>query len=163
VNPISILRRISFKHLLKGILIGLGRPFFILPTLKATKNCLKISTANYGKKHQKNGRANAFRHAFWNYLIAKRCLGWNKNEKLVLRWAKKVTDWHETVFQNEELAKRMDLHNNEAGRFIFEQNKEKSEQEVIEVLKQMALESIKIDESSTLSDYKNRMVHILEQ
>jgi len=161
VNPILILKRVSFKHLLKGIIIGLGRPFFILPTLKATKDCLKISTANYDNQHQKNGRANAFRHAFWNYLIAKRCLGWNKNEKVVLQWAKKVTDWHETAFQNEELAKRMDLHNNEVGRFIFEQNTEKTEEEIIELLKQLALESIRIDESSVLSEYKNRMVHIL--
>tara|TARA_Y100000588_G_C13752584_1_gene710372 strand:- start:178 stop:663 length:486 start_codon:yes stop_codon:yes gene_type:complete len=161
VNPILILKRVSFKHLLKGIIIGLGRPFFILPTLKATKDCLKISSANYGRQHQKNGRANAFRHAFWNYLIAKRCLGWNKNEKVVLQWAKKVTDWHETAFQNEELAKRMDLHNNEVGGFIFEQNTEKTEEEIIELLKQLALESIRIDESSVLSEYKNRMVHIL--
>ena len=55
----------------------------------------------------------------------------------------------------------MDLHNNEVGRFIFAQNTEKSEQEIIGLLKKMALESIKIDESSNLSEYKNRMVHIL--
>ncbi len=163
MNPILILKRISFKHLLKGIVIGLGRPIFILPTLKATKECLKISSANYGKKHQKNGRANAFRHAFWNYLIAKRCLGWNKNEIVVLQWAKKVTDLHETAFQNEELAKRMDLHNNEVGRFIFEQNTEKTEEEIIELLKQMASESIKIDENSKFFELKNQLVHIIDQ
>lgn len=55
----------------------------------------------------------------------------------------------------------MDLHNNEVGRFIFVQNIEKSEQEIVELLKQMTLDSIKIEENSTLSDYKNRMVHIL--
>ena len=158
-----ILKRVSFKHLLKGIVIGLGRPFFMLPTLKATKDCLKISSANYGRQHQKNGRANAFRHAFWNYLIAKRCLDWNKKEKVVLQWAKKVTDWHETAFQNKELAKRMDLHNNEVGRFIFEQNTENTEEEIIELLKQKASESIKIDENSKFSELKNQLVHIIDQ
>lgn len=163
MNPISILRRVSFKHLLKGILIGLGRPFFILPTLKATKDCLKISSANYGKQHQKNGRANAFRHAYWNYLIAKRCLDWNRNEEVVLQWAKKVTDWHEEAFPNTELAQLMDLHNNEVGRFIFREHLKKSESEMIEHFERMASSSIKIDENSKFSEHKNQLVHIIDQ
>jgi len=163
VNLFAILKRVDFKNILKVIFIGLSRPHFIWPTIKATKDCISISTMNYGKLHHKNGPANAFRHAFWNYLIAKRCFQWQKNEETVLAWAKKVTDWHEDSFPNKELPKEMDLHNNEVGRFIFEQNTDKSEQEVIELLKQMTLESIKIDDSSLLSEYKNRMVHILEQ
>ena len=55
----------------------------------------------------------------------------------------------------------MDLHNNEVGRFIFVQNTEKTEQEIVELLRKMTLKSIKIDEKSTLSEHKNRMVHIL--
>ncbi|WP_375326015.1 hypothetical protein [Flagellimonas sp. GZD32] len=143
--------------------IGLRRPHFILPTIKATKDCISISTKYYGKLHHKNGPANAFRHAFWNYLIAKRCFQWQKNEEAVLNWAKKVTDWHEDSFPNKELPKAMDLHNNEVGRFIFEQQHDKSEKEIVELLKQMAQESTKIDENSVLSEHKNRMVHILEQ
>jgi len=161
VNLFAVLKRVDFKNILKVIFIGLSRPHFILPTIKATKDCIAISTKNYGKLHHKNGPANAFRHAFWNYLIAKQCYKWQQNEKTVLAWAKKVTDWHEDSFPNKKLPKRMDLHNNEVGRFIFEQNMENTEKEIIELLKQMALESIKIDESSVLSEYKNRMVHIL--
>ncbi|MBO0320861.1 hypothetical protein J0X14_01020 [Muricauda sp. CAU 1633] len=163
MNLFAVLKRVDFKNILKGVFVGLGHPHFILPTIKATKDCISISTKNYGKLHHKNGPANAFRHAFWNYLIAKRCFQWQKNEEVVLAWAKKVTDWHEDSFPNKQLPKAMDLHNNEVGRFIFEQNTKKSEQEIIELLKKMALESIKIDEKSMLSEHKNRMVHILEQ
>ena len=143
--------------------IGLSRPLFILPTIKATKDCIAVSTKNYGKLHHKNGPANAFRHAFWNYLIAKRCFKWHRNEEIALAWAKKVTDWHEDSFPNKQLPKAMDLHNNEVGRFIFAENAEKTEREIVELLKKMALESIKIDENSILSEHKNQMVHILEQ
>ena len=161
MNLVGIVKRVDFKNILKGFLIGLSRPHFIWPTIRATKDCIAFSTKNYGKLHHKNGPANAFRHAFWNYLIAKRCFKWQNNEETVLNWAKKVTDWHEDSFPNKQLPKAMDLHNNEVGRFIFAQNTEKSEQEIIGLLKKMALESIKIDESSNLSEYKNRMVHIL--
>ncbi len=161
MNLFAVLKRVDFKNILKGVFIGLSRPHFILPTIKATKDCIAISTKNYGKLHHKNGPANAFRHAFWNYLIAKRCFNWQRNEEAVLVWAKKVTDWHEDSFPNKKLPREMDLHNNEVGRFIFVQNIEKSEQEIVELLKQMTLDSIKIEENSTLSDYKNRMVHIL--
>ncbi|WP_318311211.1 DUF6973 domain-containing protein [Flagellimonas crocea] len=163
MNLLAVAKRVDFKNILKGVFIGLSRPHFILPTIKATKDCIAISTKNYGKLHHKNGPANAFRHAFWNYLIAKRCFNWQRNDEAVLVWAKKVTDWHEDSFPNKQLAKTMDLHNNEVGRFIFVQNTEKSEQEIVELLKKMTLESIKIDENSTLSEYKNQMVHILEQ
>ena len=161
MNLLAVAKRVDFKNILKGVFIGLSRPHFILPTIKATKDCIAISTKNYGKLHHKNGPANAFRHAFWNYLIAKRCFNWQRNEEAVLVWAKKVTDWHEDSFPNKQLAKAMDLHNNEVGRFIFVKNTEKTEQEIVELLRKMTLESIKIDEKSTLLEHKNRMVHIL--
>ncbi|MBR9855050.1 MAG: hypothetical protein GYB37_10820 [Algicola sp.] len=157
----AILRRVDLKNILKVIFIGLSRPLFIIPTIKATKDCLAVSSRNYGKLHHKNGPANAFRHALWNYLIAKRCFPWNRDKKTVLLWAKKITDWHEDSFPNKKLPKQMDLHNNAVGRFIFEQHAEKSESEVIQLLKEKASESIKIDENSNLSNYKYQMVHIL--
>lgn len=162
MNLFSIVKKVSLKHILKGILLGMGRPLFIVPTIKATKDCMKISTAHYGKLHHKNGPANAFRHALWNYLIAKRCLKWNKKETIVSDWAKKVTDWHEEAFPNKALAKAMDLHNNAVGRFIFEGNSEKSEKEIISILQKMTVESIKIEETTHLSVLKDQLVHIIE-
>jgi hypothetical protein len=162
VNPISVLKLVSFKHILKGILLGLSRPFFILPTLKATKDCMKISTDHYGKLHYKNGQANAFRHALWNSLMAQRCFYWKKNEEVVLDWTKKVTDLHEQAFPNKPLAKAMDLHNNAVGRSIFEQNIGKSEEEIIAILKEMTSQSIIIEENTDISQLKNQLVHIIE-
>ena len=161
MNPFSAVKRVSLKNILKGILLGLSRPLFIFPTLKATKDCMKVSTAHYGKLHHKNGPANAFRHALWNCLIAQRCFRWGKNKDIVLDWAKKVTDWHENAFPNKALAKTMDLHNNEVGRFIFKENIEKSEEEIIAILQKMTRESIKIEEGADLSEFKNQLVHIL--
>ncbi|MCR9227788.1 MAG: hypothetical protein NXH90_10250 [Flavobacteriaceae bacterium] len=160
MNFFAILKRVDPINILKVIFLGLGRPHFALPTIKATKDCISISTKNYGKLHHKNGPANAFRHALWNYLIAKRCFKWQKNEEVVLDWAKKVTDWHEASFPNKKLPKEMDLHNNEVGRTVFEQNTQGTEAKVIALLKQMASESTKVEDSDTIGKYKNRMVHI---
>ncbi len=81
---------------------------------------------------------------------------------MVSDWAKKVTDWHEEAFPNKELAKKMDLHNNAVGRFIFETNSEKSEEEVISILQKMTLASVKIEENTNLSILKDQLVHILD-
>lgn len=162
MNLIAVLKQARLKHILKGILLGIRRPLFLVPTVKATKDCIRISTENYGKLHHKNGPANAFRHALWNYMIAKRCFLWSKNEVVVLGWSKKVTDWHEDAFPNDELARKMDLHNNEVGRFLFRKNPASSEQEAIEILKKMTLSSTKIDLKTDLSKLKNQLVHILE-
>lgn len=162
MNLFAVLKQVRLKHILKGILFGIRRPLFLVPTVKATKDCIRISTENYGKLHHKNGPANAFRHAFWNYLIAKRCFRWSKDEETVVNWSKKVTDWHEDAFLNDELAKEMDLHNNAVGRFLFRKNPASSEQEAIEILKKMTLNSTKIDLKTDLSKLKNQLVHILE-
>lgn len=162
MNLISVLKRVSVKHILKGILLAIQRPFFIGPTIKATKDCIRVSTKNYGKLHQKNGPANAFRHAYWNFLIAKRCLKWATNENSVLKWAEKITDWHEDAFPNEVLARNMDLHNNRVGRQIFQENQVISEADAIELFKKMTKESTKIDTNSDLSQLKNQLVHIIE-
>ena len=132
----------------------------MLPTIKATRECISVSTKSYGKLHNKNGPANAFRHAFWNYLIAKRCSKWTKEDQSAVIWAQKITDWHENAFRNNELARKMDFHNNEVGRWIFNENGSKSMVEVIELVQQMTLESTQINKISDLSQYKNQLVHI---
>ncbi|TXJ94571.1 hypothetical protein FQ017_09015 [Flagellimonas pelagia] len=95
-------------------------------------------------------------------MIAQRCFRWVKNQIKVLDWTKKVTDWHEEAFPNKALAKAMDLHNNAVGRFIFEQNPGKSEEEIIVILQKMTAKSTKIEEDTDLLVLKNQLVHILE-
>lgn len=138
-------------------------PLFVWPTLSATKRCMMISTREYGNQHHKNGPANAFRHAFWNFLIAQWCYNWHKNEETVLNWTEKITDWHENAFPNRGLAKKMDLHNNNVGRFVFQRMKNQAEKQVVEFLKEMTLASQKVSTSSNFKNLDNTLVHIPEE
>jgi len=161
VNPIAVLRRVSIKNLLKGILLGLGHPLLIWPTIKATRECVRISTAHYGKLHHKNGPANAFRHALWNFMIARACRRYS-GEQRALSWAGKITHWHEDSFPNGKLARAMDLHNNAVGRDLLGEHRDRQLEEVIEILKGMALESVKVDVHANLGTLKYQLVHIME-
>ena len=143
--------------------LGLAYPFFIGPTLKATRKSIEVATANYGKQHHKNTAANAFRHALWNYFIAKSCLNRTRKEQKVLRWTKRITDLHEDLMPNDPLARAMDLHNNEVGRKLISKFKQESENMVIQNLKDMAKRSKQI---GSLEDLKNlsrdQLTHIVE-
>lgn len=162
MNPLAVLKRVSFKSLLKGVVLGLGHPLFLMPTIRATRECVRISNAHYGKLHHKNGPANAFRHALWNYMIAQGCLRGTSGEQRATAWAEKVTHWHEEAFPNAELARNMDLHNNAVGRRLFGKHRERELEEVIEILKEMALESVKVDGNTDLSELKYQLVHIMD-
>lgn len=124
---------------------------------------MSISTQHYGRLHYKNGPANAFRHAFWNYLIAKNCTGLAKNNTAAITWSEKITDWHEKAFPNRKLARKMDLHNNEVGRIIFLNHFSKTEQEIIGILKKMTVTSSKVDSNSNFANFKNKLVHIIDE
>ena len=163
MNPVAILKRVSFKNILKVIFVGVRRPLLVIPTIKATRECISISTKSYGKLHHKNGPANAFRHALWNYLIAKRCSKWTKEDASAIKWAQQITDWHENAFPNNQLARKMDFHNNEVGRMIFKEHSSKSVDEVVQIIQQMTRTSAHINETSDLSQYKNQLVHITQQ
>ncbi|WP_420321066.1 DUF6973 domain-containing protein [Flagellimonas sp.] len=137
-------------------------PVFIFPTLSATKQCISTSTEIYGRLHYKNGPANAFRHTFWNYLIAKKCFRWRNNMDAVLVWVEKITNWHENAFPNRELAKKMDLHNNKIGRAIFKEHFSKLESQVIDILREMTSNAIKIDVETDFTLVKNQLVYIID-
>jgi len=162
VKPIKILKQVGFKKLFKAFLLALSHPLFVLPTFWATKSCMAISTSNYQKLHFKNGPENAFRHALWNYLIAKRCYTWRQNIDTVVIWTKKITDWHENAFPNKALAKKMDLHNNTIGRFLFIEHIDKTETEVVEILVEMTKISSLITLGTHLKEHHNKLVHINE-
>ncbi|MGX1928209.1 DUF6973 domain-containing protein [Flagellimonas sp. 2504JD4-2] len=162
LKVLNTLKRISPKKLWSLAKLCLKFPRFVFPTLTATKNCMSLSTQLYGRLHHKNGPANAFRHAFWNYSIAKKCFRSGKNIGPVLSWTKKITDWHENAFPNRELARKMDLHNNEVGRFIFQEHLSKLENHVVEILKVMASKAVKIDSQTDFTSLKNQLVYIID-
>ena len=160
MSLVKTLKRINLKSFWQLVKLGLRNPLFIIPTIKATKQCLKISTNYFGRLHHKNTSANAFRHALWNYLIAKKCTKWSKKVKSILQWTKDTTDWHENAFVNRELARKMDVHNNAIGRAIFEKHPTTSLENVILLFLGMAKKSIHIKDKGLFEKYPFSLVHL---
>lgn len=156
------IKRITIPSFFKLVLLSLKNPFFIFPTLKATKQCLAIATAHFGRQHYQNTPANAFRHAFWNYLIAKKCTKWSRSNTSVLTWTKNSTDWHENAFKNRALARKMDLHNNKVGRTLFSEHRKKTIDDVLLILIEMTKKSIRITDGTSLKKHQFSLVHITD-
>ena len=77
----------------------------------------------------------------------------------MLRWTKRITDWHEDAFSNSKLAITMDLHNNAVVRQLFIIYGEDQEK-VMHILKRMTSESIQITMETDLNRLKQQFVHI---
>ncbi|RNL81900.1 hypothetical protein ED312_18185 [Sinomicrobium pectinilyticum] len=143
----KLIRHLKFRQILSLVGLFAKHPLMLVPTAKATRKSLRISGDLFPGTHRANGRANAFRHALWNVLIARETLKWNRDREKSLAWAKTITDWHEKFAPNEELAKVMDLHNNAIGRHIFEtwpHGKDMSDSNITAHLKEAMMESKKI-------------------
>jgi len=156
-----------FKLINKGnawsfLILFARHPFNLIPTTLATYQCVKISNEHYGTLHHKNNATNAFRHALWNFLIAKRCSKWRRNTKKAIRFAEKITNWHEEFSPNEPLEKEMDLHNNRIGRNFFIISEELPLDQVIIRLKDKVEDSKRITKVEDLEKYTNDLVHIVE-
>ena len=102
--------------------VFLRKPQYLFPTYKATRKTIAIANQLYEKAHHKDNVTNAFRHALWNFLIAKKCFAQNNSIEKSVAWAKKITDLHEELMPNKPLPKAMDFHNNRIGRKVFEKH-----------------------------------------
>lgn len=142
------------------ILIFIRHPLNLIPTLLATYETVKISDELYGELHHKNNVTNAFRHALWNILIAKKCSIWRRNTRKAIRFAQKITDWHEEFSPNEPLEREMDSHNNHIGRKIFIQNDERGIQQFVDVLIEKVSEAKLIYSIDELKNFNNNLVFI---
>lgn len=160
MNLFKTISRLKWPSLFRLVRLCLPHILLLWPTYKATKECMQISTLHFGRKHYQNGRANAFRHALWNILIAKRCLKQNQSVERVLTWAKNITDWHEQAFFSKVLPMKMDYHNNAVGRTIFRENLVWSKTEFVNFLLQLTQNAIKIDESIDLNPLKKQLIYI---
>lgn len=160
MNPFKVIARVKPEGLWKLLKLAIPNILFLWSTYQATKNCMSISTEHFDKKHYQNGRANAFRHALWNILIAKRCM--KNNVGKALEWTKKITDWHEETFFGQQLPMLMDYHNNEVGRNLLKQNLEWTNEQFVSKLLTMTDEAFKIQEESELNQYKNQLVYITD-
>jgi len=157
------IKRASAKQFWQLILLCLGNIRLLWPTYKATKQAVKYSNEFYGTTHHKNTPANAFRHAIWNYLIARNCSTWSKNETKIVAWTKDITHLHERILPGNELANAMDLHNNAVGLYVYLTNKRLALDQATTLLRTMAKDSIKITFPEELKNLPNdQLVHILE-
>lgn len=137
-------------------------PLYTYPTHKATLQALRISEKSFPRKHHKHGKENAFRHALWNVLIAKKCYKPQRSIEDLVSWAEKITSLHEELAPNEDLEKAMDLHNNQMGRqlFISENLHEKDLTEIQEILIQVMEKAVKVESLAEIDKYKYNLVYI---
>ncbi|THD69416.1 hypothetical protein E7Z59_03560 [Robertkochia marina] len=117
--PLKLLRIIQWRQL-KGVAGFFFRhPILFLSALPATWQCVSICDRKFGNTHHKDNKANAFRHALWNMLLVRNALLCCSNSMTSEAWAKELTDWHEDFSPNRDLARAMDLHNNQTGRLLY--------------------------------------------
>jgi len=102
----------------------LWNPWNVSPTKQASDDASNEARRQW-PKDQYQTKADAFRHAFWNILLAKR---------ISLTWAEKYTNAHEACHQG-NLDKAMDLHNNYVGRTIYKSYSTKSESLLSSIVK----------------------------
>lgn len=160
MDKLGLIKLINKGNVWSFILLFLRYPLNLIPTLLATYETVQISDELYEKKHHKNNVTNAFRHALWNILIAKKCSRWRGNTRKAIHFAQKVTDWHEEFSPNEPLEKEMDSHNNHVGRKIFIQNDERSTQQFMDVLIEKVAEAKMVYSVEDIKKYNNDLVFI---
>lgn len=156
------IRRISFFKLIQFGWIFLQKPRLIFPVWNATKETLKICNSLYGNAHQGRGKANAFRHACWNFQICEKSFKIIKNRTKSAKWAQKVVDLYEKVTKNDLLDQQMDFHNNEFGRNYFIQKTANFEQDSIDFLEKEAEKAQKVSNMADFEKFKGQLVYITE-
>ena len=151
----KIIKSLNFKQVI--VLLGwfLKHPIFMYATFRATVKTLRIAQKRFSNIHNFDNKANAFRHALWNILIAKQCLKFSSDTEQVLTWTKQITDWHEEFSPNEILAKKMDLKNNQLGRKWFATVKNESILKIEEYLIEKLDSAVKINMDSSLDKIDN--------
>lgn len=159
---IRTLKQASFRSWWRLVTLGFRHPHFIVPTYRATRDTMTISTDYFGNAHFKNGVANAFRHALWNYLIAINCSKKSNNQEKVLGWTKRITDWHEEAFKNRPLARFMDFHNNKIGRELFKKHETKGRELGINALLQMIENAEKINKVPKEMPSTQNLIYVCE-
>ena len=141
----------------------LKHPLWVVPTIRATRKCVAVCDEHLGKRHHRNTPANAFRHALWNYYIARACYTRKVRMEQALEWAEKITDWHEDFSKNSSIARQMDLHNNRVGRLLFKQDPDIKATALLEILKSKMADSQKVKATEDLEHLAPiRFVHLID-
>src|SRR5690554_847238 len=156
------IKSMSIKQLFMLVRTFSVNPMYFFPTHRATIKTVQICDDIFGKKHHKNNVTNAFRHALWNILIAKKCFAKNNSVEKSVTWAKIITDLHEKLAPNSELEMTMDLHNNEIGRNLFavKQLQNMEEEGIITVLKEKIKTAVKVSSINEMKENVSEFVYL---
>lgn len=157
---LNIIKSLEYRQILKIFGWFLQHPIFMFATVKATFLTMRIAQKEFPNIHGEHNKANAFRHALWNLLIAKQSNKFTSNVDAILNFTKKITDWHEDFSPNNEMAKLMDLHNNEFGRKKFVEWKDNSLKNLVNLLKIELTEAVLIHQKSEFKNFENQLVYL---
>ena len=159
----TIIKRFQYKQFWELFALSIKYPLYVYPTLKATAKSFQIAKNEFPKAHGKKGKANAFRHAFWNAYICYECTKWSKNQQRIIIWAELITAKHEELSPNEPLDTAMDLHNNKVGRTIFYERSLKNVNEIIESVKNDLESAKKVINVSEIEECVDTLIYISEE
>jgi len=158
----TIILRFQFKQFWELFVLSIKYPLYVYPTLKATAKSFQIAKNEFPKAHGKKGKANAFRHAFWNAYICYACTKWSKNRQGIITWADLITAKHEELSPNEPLDKIMDLHNNKVGRTVFYAQSFENVNEIRESVKKELESAKKVSNASEIKEGDDMLIYIQE-
>ena len=88
----DVIKGVRFKQLKSVLLFFFKHPVFMISTVIATFNAVRVSQKEFPNTHGFHNKANAFRHALWNIFIAKECSRFSKNNYEIILWTKEFTD-----------------------------------------------------------------------
>ena len=156
----NIIKGVRFRQL-KSVLVFLFKhPIFMVSTIIATFNVVRISQKEFPDTHGFHNKANAFRHALWNIFIAKQCSLFSKKSYEVILWTKEFTDWHEDFSPNEALPRIMDLHNNCIGRELFLKTPKSTQNQWVILLKEQLEYAVQIVSVEDVENYPRQLVYL---
>lgn len=156
----DVIKGVRFRQLKCLLLFLFKHPFFLISTVKATFDVLRISQKEFPNTHGFNNKANAFRHALWNIFIAKQCTLFSRKNHKIISWTKGFTDWHEDFSPNEELARVMDLHNNCIGRELFLKTPKSTQNQWVILLKKELEYAVQIVSVEDVVNYPRQLVYL---
>lgn len=160
MNAWRIVKALNYGQLWSLTLLGLRHPLFMWATTRATVSTFAISQKEFPNIHGKHNKANAFRHALWSVLIAKKSARFSTDTLEVLQWTQRITDWHEDFSPNEPLAEAMDLHNNKIGRDLYLDLGQLPANSITHRLKAALTKAQKISQLADIEKYPQQFVYI---
>lgn len=160
MNLWSRIKKLSLSKLMGLGWILVRTPKLIVPVYQMTQRTMSICDEHYGKAHFNSGKANAFRHALWNYLLCAEINNIIGDPQRSTSFTEQLVNHYEKVTQNEEMDRNMDLHNNLFGRNLFLNKFGENEENPIVFLHKSAKMAKKITKTDDLEQFSNQLVYL---